>query len=174
MGVLSLGSQLRLSFMLIVSVAGVSQDTRAQMGPLSVCQALDSTSNRLDLVVRGKISGNWRHGFFVLDQGISGEPCPGWMSRFLTGPSFIPLRYTSGFRVELTQEQERLNHDFFRRLVELGSQGRLRPVPVTIAGVLVRNSWSLIFRRADGTYFGSGIDGPYTAVLVVKSIRADN
>jgi len=47
---------------------------------------------------------------------------------------------------------------------------------VTMSGVLIRRSWALIFRRANGAYIGlgEGLDGGSAALLVVTSTAVED
>src|ERR1700694_3140463 len=103
-------SRLRVTLFVIVAMTGVSRVVAGQDKPLSVCQALKSTSDHQEVDVRGEISG-WRHGYF-LSEGIKGDPCPGWRRQFLTGPSALPLEFVSSSGVNVSERQVRLNRDF--------------------------------------------------------------
>jgi hypothetical protein len=131
---------------------------------------LNSIDDHREVVVRAQASGSV-HGL-LLSEGINGEPCPGWRRRFFTAPSLIGLEFTSSYGVRLTEEQERLNREFLSRLHKLRSAGRLKNYAVTLKGVVVKESWPLIFRQSDGGYHGFGM-GPYgalAAVFVIKSV----
>jgi len=144
--------------------------------PLGVCEALESAVDHQEIVIRGVMTGESHHGFF-LSQGINGDPCPGWRLTFLTAPSALALGLASSFGVQLTAEQRRLNLDFFGRLSKMSKGRPLSGYRVVARGVFVRRAWSLIFRRADGTYYSLGSDldpfGVYQALLVMKSAREE-
>jgi hypothetical protein len=166
-------SRLRVALFAIVAMTGISRVIAGQDKPLSVCQALKFTRDHEEVDVRGEISG-WRHGYF-LSESTKADPCPGWQWPFLTGPSTLPLEFVSSSGVQLTERQARLNRDFIVRWRRLNSESGLNHFPFTVTGVMVRKPWPMIFRHADGTYFGTGFgpDGAYSAFLVMKSIREE-
>jgi hypothetical protein len=164
------------TFLILVSIVGTSAIAVAQSEPLTICQMLDSSGERQEVTVRGVIIGEPHHGYYLSEEGINnGNPCPGWRQRFFTAPSFAGITIVSSFGVRLSEEQERLNRDFIRRLSELSAKPLLRPYRVTVKGVLARKPWPLTFRRADGTYacIGKGSDNDCVAVFVVRSILVE-
>ncbi len=162
----------RLIFCSIAIVAGIAQTTRAESAPLTVCEVLSLGSDRHEVTVRGEVVGSHHHGF-ALSAGLNGDPCPGWRRNLFTAPSIIPFGSNPDFGVHLTDQQKESDREFFLRLRQLSLEGRLNNPTVTVTGVVVRKTWSLIFRRADGSYFGTGIDpqGASPLYLVITSIR---
>ena len=162
-----------VSFLIRVLMAGTSSIALAQNEPLTVCQMLDSIRENEEVVVRGVMIGEPHHGYYLSQEGISnGSPCPGWRQRFFTAPSFSGIAIVSSFGVKLSEEQERLNRAFIRRLSEVRGEPVLRPYKVTVRGVLARKPSPLTFRRADGTYscIGKGSEDGCFALFVVQSI----
>lgn len=146
----------------------------AQSEPLSVCQMLNSTREQQEVTVRGEIIGEPHHGY-ALSEGIGVEPCPGWPKWLFTRPSVVGFAIASSFGIHLTDEQERLNREFVRRLSTLSGGRALKPYWVTLRGALVRRPWLRTFRHADGTYscFGAGNDGDCFGLFVLRSIVSE-
>lgn len=143
----------------------------AQKAPMSVCEALDSPVGHEELTIRGLLTGEFHHGFFLSD-GLGTDPCPGWRRRFLTAPSVLGLLFQSARGVEITDKEEQLDRAFIENLWDVSGKRPVKQV-VTVRGVAVRDRWSLIFRRADGTYFSSNMGDPQAWIpvkFVVKSI----
>ena len=163
----------RTAYLLIA--LSTSAPLMAEQRLLGVCEALNVGRNGEEISIAGEIDGHFHHGFF-LSQGIGGDPCPGHRRRFFTAPSLILLAWASIPEVRLTREQEGLNRILWERLIGTSRQSPQMPrLHVKIVGVLVRKSWPLIFRRDDGSYFGTGLgmDGAFPAVLVVKSVQEE-
>jgi hypothetical protein len=166
-------TQSSVIFLILVLIGGTSSIAVAQNEPLTVCQMLDSIGEHEEVVVRGVMIGEPHHGYYLSQEGISnGNPCPGWRQRFFTAPSFAGIAIVSSFGVKLSEEQERLNRAFVRRLSGVKGEPALRAYKVTVKGVLARKPSPLTFRRADGTYscIGKGSEGECFALFVVQSI----
>lgn len=157
------------SVFLLIALRGASP---AQTTPRTVCETLTSAADHQEVHITGEISGSYRHGFGI-SEGINGDPCPGWRRQFLTSPSVIPLSFKALAGVRLTEEQERLNQRFFDRLFSLDEEHQLGRFKVSVTGVFIRRPWPLIFRRADGTYFGMSADSDaiFPGVLIIKVIE---
>jgi hypothetical protein len=157
-------------------IAGTSAIALAQSEPITICQMLDSIGERQEVTIRGVMIGESHHGYYLRDEGIdNGSPCPGWRQRFFTTPSFAGIAIVSSFGVKLSEEQERLNRDFIRRLSALSGGHVLPPYRVTVRAVLARRPWPLTFRRADGTYdcIGKGSANECFSVLVLRNVLVE-
>ena len=144
---------------------------KAQSAVSSVCELLDNAQNDQVVVVRA-LAWSHIHGAFLSDR-LSGDPCPGWRTRILTAPSALPLTSSPNAGVRLTAEQKRLGWDFLLELRSFSRRNPGQPLPVTITGAIVRKSSPMIFRRADGEYWGNGFgpSGGFPAVLVIQSAK---
>jgi hypothetical protein len=93
-----------------------------------------------------------------------------------TAPSAVPLYYDSYSGVGLTAEQRRLNREFLVRLVALRRGNPSKYSAVTLRGVVIRKSWSLIFRGGDGEYFGNatGQNGASPVVFVLTEVLGES
>jgi hypothetical protein len=87
----------------------------------------------------------------------------------------VGFAITSSFDVHLTDEQERLNREFVRRLSTRSSGHPLKPYWVTLRGVLVQRPWIRTFRHANGTYscFVAGNDMDCIGLFVLRSIVSE-
>lgn len=142
----------------------------AQNAPLSVCEALDLRSSHEELTIRGLLTGEIHHGFF-LSQGIDADPCPGWRRRFITAPSVMGLVFQSALGVAVTEREQQLNRAFIETLWNVSGNRPVKQV-VTVRGTAVRDRWPLIFRRADGTYFSANIGDPQAWIPVKFVVKA--
>ncbi len=159
---------------LVLSYLAATLPAMAQSEPLSVCQMLSSTREKQEITVRGAMIGEPHHGYYLSD-GIGDEPCPGWPKWLFTRPSVVGFAIASSFGVHLTDDQERRNREFVRRLSTLSSGHILKPYWVTLRGVLVRRPWLRTFRHADGTYscIAAGNDSDCLGVFVLRSIVSE-
>jgi hypothetical protein len=132
--------------------------------PYSVCEALNGadTAGRA-IAVRGLFGSGFGHAL-QLSQDTGNDPCRGWRARFLTAPSAIALTWDEADTAAVVPCLERYR-----------SEGRR--VPAEFGGTLLRKSrLPLIFRRADGTYYGLndtgyGNTGVYAAMLKIRTAR---
>jgi hypothetical protein len=149
---------------------GACYALRAQNRPLTVCEALDSSRDHQQVVIRGDVFTPRESG--GLSEGLGGEPCKGWPRHYFTAPSVIPIFLSSMPGVALTEAQTAQNKAFRLRLIEVRTALRSAPYVVTLKGTLLRKAFPIIFRRSDGFYAGLGFgpNGEYSAVLVVQEI----
>jgi hypothetical protein len=145
----------------------------AQVGPMSVCQMLNSTREHQEVTVRGVITGG-HHGYFLSDES-GDETCPGWPKRYFTSPAGVGLNVFSSLGVQLTDDQKRLNLDFVRRLGTLRGENNLNSYRVIVRGVFAKRPWLRTFRHTDGTYscFAAAYDGDCLGVFVLRSILSE-
>jgi hypothetical protein len=141
----------RFPLLLVAMAGGYTQaQVQRQPSPITVCQMLDLGPDH-EVVVRGEIFGTPEHGYF-LDQGIGGDPCPGWRKRFFTSSSSTAIAFFSSHGVRLSTEEERLNRELLQRLGRFSDGHVVQRYKVTVSGVLVRRPSPLIFRRTNGGY----------------------
>lgn len=141
-----------------------------QERPLSVCEALAAPRGQTPVVIRA-IAGLGQHGA-VLDEGLGGEPCPGWPQRFFTAPSVIGLWLIPGRGVTMTDSERIVSQGLLLRLAEERHRRNGRVYMITAKGTLIRKPLTLIFRKPDGSFagWGFGLDGGELATFVVRSI----
>jgi hypothetical protein len=140
-----------------------------QLRPLSVCEALNSVADHQSVRIRAELAST-RHETYLFE-GTGQDPCPGWRKRFFTAPASLPIIIGSYSGVRVSHDLFRDNLEFVLHLKDLYKTNPSAHHMVTIKGVLIRKPWMLIFRSADGSYFGfgEGIEGGSAALLVVTS-----
>lgn len=157
-----------LTLMVTITI-GCPKLTHAQARPLSVCEALNASTDHQTVLIHAAVAAT-RHETYLFD-GNGQDPCPGWRKRFFTAPAAIPLVTVSyaGVQVPTRLFQDYL--DLEQRLKSLQSANPFARNMVTIKGVVIRKPWTLIFRQADGAYvgLGAGLNGTSAALLVVTS-----
>ena len=144
----------------------------AQTTPISVCEMLNSATEHQHLTVRGEVMGEPHHGYYLGEEGLDGDPCPGWRRRFLTSPSALRLGLFSNFGVQLTQAQADSNLAFLRRL-NMVSRGSVIRCNVTVEGVFARQPSFWMIRRSNGAYQCWRNDWSCIGVFVLKSIISE-
>lgn len=144
----------------------------AQPKILNVCDALNSPVNRQEVYVRGTLwSATDASGFN--EEGLNGEPCPGWRGRYFTWPSPLVFYLGSALGVQLTPAQEQANLEAWKRLNARYRRDFMLKVPsIVLKGVLVKQTIPLAFRKRDGSYTGWGVPpfGDYFAAFVITEI----
>jgi hypothetical protein len=153
----------------IVVATGIVAVAHAEVGPLTVCEALSSIRDREDVTIHAPLLLT-RHLTAVAEAFDNSDPCPGWPRRFFTAPSVIPLTGPL-FGVRVSVEVWRKALDFFGcQRMRQRENPSYHPM-MTVRGVLLRKTWPLIFRGHDGEYFGwgFGLDGASAALLVLTS-----
>jgi len=153
---------------LAVIAAGCPLSAKAQVHPLTVCEALNSVRDHETIAIRAPVVSV--HGTALLE-GTGQDPCPGWPQRFFTAPSAIPLLFGSIFGVHVSPSVLHDSIEFVVRLRKLQEENPSNRHTVTVNGVLIRKRWPIIFRAHDGTFccWGLGPHGGYAALLVVTS-----
>ena len=155
----------RLAAILLTFVTGVS----AQGRTLGVCEALNSTISREEVVIRGRFT-MWVHGIEFFE-GTNIQTCPGWRTRFFTAPAAIRVALSSTPEASTPIGREEAI-EFIRRISARKVRGAFTTPSFSLRGILVKKLWPCIFRGRDGQWFGRGFggNGEYLAELVVTEL----
>jgi hypothetical protein len=156
---------MRIAAVLLALTAGAA----AQIRTLGVCEALNSTISREEVVIQGRLT-LWQHGMAFFEEP-NAAPCPGWRRRFFTAPAAIDITFESipEARTPIRREEAL---EFLRKISARSVRGTVTIPSLSLRGVLAKKFWPCIFRARGGEWIGQGFgaNGAYLAELIVTEI----
>jgi hypothetical protein len=178
------------AFAIVLTVfpgSALAQRPQSPTGPdipmqtLSVCEALRDLKhlNGKLVAVRGAFQFTHRHGGWLLDQSLNGNPCANmsrksriWWSAIWLGSAGDPN--SEGGLVHFKEEMPTYS-DLIQRIDDLEQKTKNQTFTVTLIGeIRTKKDLTIVpapSGRGDVMGNGYGVGGAYAAMLIVKTAR---